>query len=223
MPSETDRLFVDGMNVLQVVARRIARRLGRRVPVEDLLAIGRAALLDVVRSYDPSRSSFPTYARVKLTWAVLEGVRRESRWRSERSWVVALAASEQYAEATRQDEITPIDPQEDHQQQFGDLLAGHAAAMVLGLMAARDETDPGIADEGESPEERTAAAELAVAVRRAVEHLPERERALIERHYYGGERFDHIAEDLGISKSRASRLHAQGIAALSRALREEED
>lgn len=223
MPSETDRLFAEGMDVLQVVARRIARRLGRRIPVDELLAHGRAALLDVVRSYDPSRSRFPTYARAKLTWAVLEGVRRESGWRTEIGRAMALSASERFADGTREGEGAPLEAPEEHARELGELLAGHAAAMALGLVAASDGPDPPLLDEGQSPEERAATAELAAAVRRAVHELPERERTLIERHYYGGERFDLIAQDLGISKSRASRLHAQGIAALSRSLRQDED
>ena len=52
-----------------------------------------------------------------------------------------------------------------------------------------------------------------------MEALPARERALIERHYFGGEPFDEIAKDLGISKSWASRLHTQAIQALAKALR----
>lgn len=225
MPSDADRLFAEGMNLLQVVARRIWRRLGRRIPIDELLAHGRAALLEVIQSYDPGRASFHVYARSKLTWAILEGVRRETRWRTELGRAMALAASEHFADGTREQESAREvnDEPEAYARELGELLAGHAAAMVLGLVAPSDGPDPPLLDEAESPEERTATAELAAAVRRAVHELPERERILIERHYYGGERFDRIAQDLGISKSRASRLHAQGIAALSRALRQDED
>ena len=52
-----------------------------------------------------------------------------------------------------------------------------------------------------------------------VRDLPDRERALIDRHYFGGEPFDEIAKDIGISKSWASRLHAQAIQKLAAALR----
>lgn len=220
MSTELDRRFLEeGLSLLQVVARRIARRLGNRVPVDDLLDVGRPALLEIVRSYDPARSSFTVYARYRLTWAILDGIRRETGWRSELSRATALAASEQYAEGARAAEVPAGEAPEEHQQKLGELLAGHAAALALGLMAGRQEVDEGFPDGRESPEEHAAAAELSVALRRAVAELPARERALIERHYYGGERFDRIAEDLGISKSWASRLHAQGIEQLGRALR----
>ena len=53
----------------------------------------------------------------------------------------------------------------------------------------------------------------------ALSLLPPRQRAIVERHYFGGERFDEIAESLGVSKSWASRLHAQAMAALAERLR----
>jgi RNA polymerase sigma factor for flagellar operon FliA len=218
--TEIDRLLAEGMGVLQVVAKRIARRLGHRIPAEDLMAVGRPALIDIARTYDPTRSRFTKYARVKLTWAIIDGLRRETRWRSEHARAAALGASERYAEATAPAEELPPEPQEQCERQIGELLAGHAAAMVLGLTATPEDVGASLPDEGDSPEECAAAAELAADVRRAVQALPERERALIERHYYGGERFDLIAQDLGISKSRASRLHAHGIEQLSRALRD---
>ncbi len=220
MSGDLDRRFLEeGLSLLQVVARRIARRLGNRVPLDDLLDVGRPALIEIVRSYDPARSSFTVYARSRLMWAILDGVRRETGWRSERSRAAALAASEQYAEGARAAEAPAGVTAEDPQRQLGELLAGHAAALALGLMAGREEVSEAVPDGRESPEERAAAAELSVMLRREIEALPARERALIERHYYGGERFDLIAEDLGISKSWASRLHAQGIEQLGRALR----
>lgn len=222
MSSEIDQRYAEGLDVLQVVARRVARRLGNRVPVDDLLDAGRPALLGIVRSYDPGRSSFAVYARVKLGWAILDVIRRQTRWRSEHPRATALAAAEKYLEARHEAEEPLPEPREACEERLGELLAGHAAAMVLGLVAAREELDEGLPDGQESPEEHAASAELAAALRGAVAALPERERALIERHYFGGERFDHIAQDLGISKSWASRLHAQGIAQLSRSLRDRE-
>jgi RNA polymerase sigma factor for flagellar operon FliA len=90
--------------------------------------------------------------------------------------------------------------------------------MALGLVASHGDV-AALPDEADSPEESASRAELAQAVRRAVQELPERERALVERHYFDGERFDRIAQDLGISKSWASRLHAQAIGRLSEQLR----
>ena len=39
------------------------------------------------------------------------------------------------------------------------------------------------------------------------------------RHYLEGARFDHVAEELGLSKSWASRLHTRALTRLSKRLR----
>jgi len=41
---------------------------------------------------------------------------------------------------------------------------------------------------------------------------------LIRRHYLEGERFDHVAAELGLSKSWASRLHTRAIGRLTKRL-----
>ncbi|AKT42329.1 sigma-70 family RNA polymerase sigma factor [Chondromyces crocatus] len=220
MVSENHHLYVEGVNLLRIAARRLARRLGQRVPLDDLSSYGYSALPRIVSSYDSTRSSFATYARAKLNWAMLDGVKQERRWLFETARAGAIGASDRFAEAFDENEGAAFSLSGDAANQFSDLLAGHAAAMVLGMTVAREGIGLGLADGRGNPEEQTVAAEMAVTLRRAVQELPDRERALVERHYYDGERFDHIAQELGISKSRASRLHAQAIATLSRRLRE---
>ena len=89
--------------------------------------------------------------------------------------------------------------------------------MALGLSTSRADA-MSASDDSSSPEEVTARAQVTASVRGALSDLPERERALVERHYYGGEAFEAIAEDLGISKSWASRLHERAVQAVQRAV-----
>jgi RNA polymerase sigma factor for flagellar operon FliA len=108
---------------------------------------------------------------------------------------------------------------EGFQSRLTGLLEAQAAALALGLSTSRSDV-MSVGDDSGSPEDATVRAQVAASVRGALSDLPERERALVERHYYGGEEFDAIAQDLGISKSWASRLHARAIASLGNALRE---
>ena len=55
-------------------------------------------------------------------------------------------------------------------------------------------------------------------IRCAVERLPERERDLVTRHYFGQREFQSIAQDLGITKGRVSQLHAQALARIRQLL-----
>jgi RNA polymerase sigma factor FliA len=216
--NEIDRRLTEANELLGRVASRVARRLGKYVDVEDLEAIGREALLPIVTSWDPARADFRTYVALKLRWAIYDGLRRETHARVPAVRAVALMASERLSGAlTPEAEAPPTE--EAYEDRLRALLEGHAAALAVGLVAAAGDLAV-VADEATGPEDRAAGSQVAVALRRAVGTLPERERALIERHYFRGEQFDAIAADLGISKSWASRLHAQAILALGRVLRE---
>jgi RNA polymerase sigma factor for flagellar operon FliA len=52
---------------------------------------------------------------------------------------------------------------------------------------------------------------LAARLGKALEVLPARERALVTKHYYEGKNLLEAGAELGISKSWASRLHAQAV------------
>ena len=101
-------------------------------------------------------------------------------------------------------------------------LAGMATAMAVGAMAATA-TEDGLGEwregGGATPENLVAERELATKLRDIVASLPDRERALVERHYFGGQTLDAAAASLGLSKSWGSRLHARAIENIARELR----
>jgi RNA polymerase sigma factor for flagellar operon FliA len=216
--AEVDRIR-EGMVVVDAVAYRLARRLGPHVELEELRAIGRLALVRVNQSFDPARSTFAAYAAYKLKWAIFDEVRRTTHARSAAARLSSVMASERQLEQVADpDEATDLSA-EGFQSRLTGLLEDQAAALAMGLSTSRADA-MSLGDDSGSPEEVTARAQVAASVRGALSELPERERTLVERHYYGGEAFDVIAEDLGISKSWASRLHDRAIATLGKALRD---
>jgi RNA polymerase sigma factor for flagellar operon FliA len=212
MRAEHD-LVRQGLPVVMAVCRKLARRLGGKVPVDDLAGIGNLALIDVARTWDPSRASFASYAAWRLRFAILDGLRRETHGRTVASRAAALLAqdrlSEAQAEAPEPDLPTT---QEEDEAALSDLLQAQAAALAFGLLSTPREVSP-----VDTPEEVVGNAEAAHKVKGVIGALPDRERALMERHYYGGEAFESIAADLGISKSWASRLHERALLAVQRA------
>lgn len=212
MVSEQDRIRL-GLPVVLAVARKLARRLGGKVPIDDLAGIGNVALIEIARSWDPARATFAAYAGARLRWAMLDGLRRETHGRTVTARAAALMASERLSEATA-DLPEPELPttQEEDEASLSDLLSAHAAALAVGLISVPEAPPP-----VETPEEAVGNAESAHQLKAVIGALPDRERALMERHYYGGETFDAVAEDLGISKSWASRLHERAIQSVRRA------
>jgi RNA polymerase sigma factor for flagellar operon FliA len=101
-------------------------------------------------------------------------------------------------------------------------LVSMATAMAVGLLTPTvrgDEGQPTPLAEAPTPEEALGRAELMSVVKSAIEDLPEEEATLVRRHYLGGERFDLVAKELGLSKSWASRLHTRAVKRLTKRLK----
>jgi RNA polymerase sigma factor for flagellar operon FliA len=229
--AEIAALVHEALPLVGPVAKQLARQLGAFGETEELEAVGRAALVEIAHDFDPVRGLFTAFARSRLRWAMLDSVRRETHGRMFSSRALALAASERIARETTSE---PPDPQLDgdgHARRLRGVIAAQAAAMVTALCApfadegtgtgerpvaprqGRPAHDPG-------PEDVVLRARQAAALRTAVEALEPRHRDIVERHYFGGERFDHIAESLGVSKSWLSRLHAQAIEKLAKSMKD---
>ena len=93
-----------------------------------------------------------------------------------------------------------------------------AAAAVEAVRADRDALRIALDKTVTIAESALAAEQSHERLRRAVEALPERLREIVNRRYFEDERFDSIALRLELSKSRVSRLHAEAVVALARAL-----
>jgi RNA polymerase sigma factor for flagellar operon FliA len=218
--SEAERLLIEALPLLDVVARRMERRLGGLMPLDELLSMGRLALLDIVDAYDPERARFAPYCAQRLKWALIDAVRKDTHGRVS-ARARSLSASERFGTgyAAELKEAGPAEPTDEaNEARLKSLLAGHAAALAVGLVASLPNLERTPHPE-KSPEDRAAERQLSEQMRAQVAKLPDRERTLVERHYFGDEPFDAIAKDLGISKSWASRLHAQAMRRLQDALK----
>ncbi len=215
-----ERRVREAMPIAGSVARRMQHKLGGLLAADELLELAHAALLDAVRSYDPERAPFAAYIVMKVKWALLEEARKLTRKRRLAARATACVALELLADHDEAEAAPPAAPstEAEDQARLSGFLAQRAAAMAVALVSVPDTERH--AGDAENPEELLAREELRAVLRSAVEELPERQRTLVERHYFGGENFDAIAVDLGVSKSWASRLHAQAMTSLAGALKQ---
>jgi len=103
-----------------------------------------------------------------------------------------------------------------------DHLAAMATAMAAGLIAPTAHGESGdrtLVDTSDNPEQAYRQAELLSLIRATIAELPHEEAELVRRHYLEGARFDHVADELGLSKSWASRLHTRALTRLAKRLR----
>lgn len=219
VPSLTERrLLSEALPLLRAEARKLWARLGCRLELGELEALGHETLVRLVREHDPARGPFGPFASPRLRWAILDAVRRETHGRVAAARAAGLRGCERLAhDATAplpaDGPARPADP-EQARGAFRAALSARAAALSVALVASAGDL-AGVAAQDRDPEQCAIHARDARRIRDAVAELPEPQRALVTRHYFDDERFEQIADELGISKSWASRLHAQAMATLA--------
>jgi RNA polymerase sigma factor for flagellar operon FliA len=218
--------FQSELELVEIIARQTARAMGAVVELDDLRSYGREGLLDAARKFDSARGvPFRAYANFRVRGAIIDGIRSTAQlprraYERLNGLSAALRVSEGAADDTFTSPTATTRAQAD--QALGDHLAAMTAAITVGLIAP-----PAVGEEGErvqvstadTPEEAVGKAQLLALVQEAIDALPEEEAVLVRRHYLAGERFDHVAQSLGLSKSWASRLHTRAMQRLAKRLR----
>ena len=191
---------------VRAAARRLARRSGAPVEVDELVACGSEGLVEAARSFDPARGvPFGAYARARVWGAMLDGLR-------------ALAPTPRALHRARLAGASggrPGDAESRHCARFataqGDGLLFETALAGDGPIAAS-------ADLG--PEVLAAQGQLQRLVARALAELPPAEGELVRRHALEDEPLAHAAQCLGLGEAHATRLYRRALLRLRTRLRD---
>jgi RNA polymerase sigma factor for flagellar operon FliA len=183
-----------------------------------LVAFGFQGLLEARQRFDSSKGvAFKSYAYYRVRGAILDGVRAMARLpRRAYARLRAAEALDQSAENNAQQQgVAQRPPAIEGSLRAIDSILGRVAAAYTVAVTVED------AEQGAgSPEEALLHEERLARMRKAVEKLPERERHMIEGHYFQGKRFDALSAELGISKSWGSRVYAHALDILRQELLE---
>jgi RNA polymerase sigma factor FliA len=212
------------------LVRRVAGRLRAQLPghfeVDDLIGDGTAGLIQAAERYDErSGTPFSMYAYHRIRGAMLDGVRRMGlrrsqveRYRAEErvnAYLETLAARDEGARQSAEDAAPAT--LEDDLRSVLHALQGAAVSHVVSMEAADGE----IASRRPGPDESFFLGESRERVQAAVTALPDREQTFMRKMYYEDKTLTEAANEVGISKSWASRLHARAIDLLRAALAED--
>jgi RNA polymerase sigma factor for flagellar operon FliA len=225
-PPDIMARFHAELDLVEVVARQVGRAVGQAATLDDLRSFGREGLLHAARSFDASRGvPFRRWANLRIKGAMIDGVRAWGNLpRRLYSKLRGMEAGDRMLWAyDEEDSASPATTAEDADARLSSYLAGIATAIAVGTMTAapRDNVSPEGRDV--TPEDLLADAEMLARVKEVVAQLPEQERTIVERHYFGGEQLDEAAASLGLSKSWGSRLHARAIESIAKALKRSGD
>jgi RNA polymerase sigma factor for flagellar operon FliA len=209
------------LDLVDLLARQIGRRVSRAVTLDDLRSFGREGLLQAARTFDAARGvPFRRWANMRIRGAMIDGLRQWGNLpRRLYRELRGLSAGDRLLESfDEEDAANPATTPESADARLTSYLAGLATAIAVGTMMAAPRENVDVDGRDVTPEDLLGEAELLSRVKEIVSRLPEQERTLVERHYFGGETLDQAAASLGLSKSWGSRLHARAIESITREL-----
>ena len=192
----------------------VRRYYGRGAEPEDLYQLGCVGFLKAIRGFDPSYGTqFSTYAVPKIAGEIRRFLRDDGAIKVGRS----LREQAQTLYTVRQ----KLRQQLGREPALSELseATGWTAEEIAQIDLATDtpeslqkETADGLTLEGtlgtEAPEESLVER---IALREAIDHLPEKERMTILLRYFKGLTQDQTARILGVSQVQVSRLERRGL------------
>ncbi|QQR89011.1 MAG: sigma-70 family RNA polymerase sigma factor [Myxococcales bacterium] len=214
-----DQFIQEHEALVKGIAHKIKAQLDLSCELDDLIAYGFHGLLEAKNRFDAERGiQFNTFAYYRVRGAIIDGVRKMAFLpRRAHARLKAAESADLIAEEAADDRAQNPEARKDAQktaEALHGVLGRMTAAYVAGALGQHEQ------EEKSAPDFRLQSEEQAAQVRGALEHLPEREKALIEGFYFQNRNFDEVARELGISKSWASRLHNKALDLLRQALRD---
>lgn len=188
----------------RIAAALYANRSDNSVDFGDYLQYARIGLLEAIDRYDPAKeANFATFATYRIRGSVLNGIEKATEQLTQRA----------HYRRMRQERLSSIKEQAD--ASTADAFA-RMVDLTLSVAIGHLLEDSGLwmADEADHSSDPYLLFELKRLRERLgilVDALPDRERQIIKHHYFEHKDFMDIAEIMGISRGRASQLHARGL------------
>ncbi len=207
-----ETLVTENAGLIWSVARRF---LGRGAEAEDLYQLGCLGFLKAVEGFDLHfGTQFSTYAVPKIAGEIRrflrdDGAVKVSRGLKERSAAVKAARNQLTAELCREptlqelSEKTGLTPEE---------IAMAEAATACTESIQRETGEDGFTLENVLTDTQTEETMVEkIALRQAIEKLPERERTVIKLRYFHSLTQDRVAKVLSVSQVQVSRIEKKAL------------
>lgn len=214
--------------LVQHVLNQLASRYPRHVDRSELWSAGAAGLVNASRRYDPASGvPFARFASIRIRGAMIDSTRtRDWATRGVRRGVREVNdASRQFEERNGR---TPAAAELAAmlgitEAELADRHAAAATATLLHLDQPVGDTDSGeatlseyIADTSDEhlPEAALERLEMSGTIRAGISYLPQVQREVVVRTFFGGERLRDVAASMGVTEARVSQIRAEALHAL---------
>lgn len=218
---ERERLILEHLPQVRLIARRIQERLPKNISLEDLVSTGVLGLISAIDNFDPSHNvKLKTYAEYKIRGAILDSLRgldwapRQKR-RKTKQIEAAIVAAEQRLQTTptEEDIATELGISLDEYHEWLVEIRGLNIGSLefAGNEQGRDmlhfvpDTDENL------PSTLLEKSELERLLAESIDQIPEIERTILGLYYQEEFTLREIAEVVKLHESRISQLKSQAI------------
>ncbi len=202
-------LIEESQGLVRSIALQARKRVAQRVDLDDLIAYGQVGLAQAAREFDPARANrFSTYAYYRIRGAIYDGM-------AKMSWpCIASQVARNWNPILEEDADAGEDGKEGSAAWLANLTGELATAAIVtgaGLLAADQLRDARTA----GPLAGLCTREMEEQIRQLIGKLPLESAAMMRSVYYEGKTLQEVADQLGISRSWACRLHSRTLRVLA--------
>lgn len=216
-----EKLIIEYVGLVKIVAGRLSMYLGYNVEYDDLVGYGVFGLIDAIDKFDYRKNiKFETYASLRIRGAILDQIRKMD-WipRTLRQKQKKLDAAYHKIETELGRIGTNKEIADELEISVEELENWQNQTKINNLVSLDEYID--IGSEGkidkvscsvfEQPEEVIEKQELKEILAQAIEMLTEKERKVIILYYYEELTLKEISMVLEVSESRISQLHTKAL------------
>lgn len=218
---DRERLILEHLPQVRLIARRIQERLPENICLEDLISTGVIGLISAIDNFDPSHNvKLKTYAEYKIRGAILDSLRgldwapRQKRRRAKQIEAAVASAEQKLKRAPTEEEIAGelgIPIAEYHQWLVEIRGLNIASLEYSGNEQGRDLLHY-IPDESENlPSTILERSELERLLAEHIDTIPPMEQMVLSLYYRDEMTLREIAEIVHLHESRISQLKSQAI------------
>jgi RNA polymerase sigma factor for flagellar operon FliA len=218
---ERERLILEHLPQVRLIARRIQERLPENISLEDLVSTGVVGLISAIDNFDPKHNvKLKTYAEYKIRGAILDSLRgldwapRQKRRRAKQI-EAAISAAEQRLKRTPTEEEVAAQlevPIEEYHGWLVEIRGLNIASLEYsGSEQGKDLLHYIPDDEDNLPSTLLERSELERLLAKGIDGIPKIERTVLGLYYHEELTLREIAEVVGLHESRISQLKSQAI------------
>ncbi len=217
---DRERLILEHLPQVRLIARRIHERLPDNVGLDDLISAGVVGLIAAIDHFDPKHNvKLKTYAEYKIRGAILDSLRgldwapRQKRRMAREVEAAIQAASQRLHREPSEEEIAGELGMElgRYHEWLADLQGLAIGTLEAATEDGRDLLEFIADDQEHLPSRVVERAELERVLAEAIEQMPAMDRTVISLYYKEELTLREIAQVVHLHQSRISQLKSQAI------------